>query len=144
MEIRPITVKQASAYVNEHHRHHKASVGCKFCIGCYDGEVLAGVAMCGRPVSRMLDDGLTCEITRVCTDGTRNACSMLYGACCRVAKAMGYRRIITYTLVSESGASVKAANFKSEGRAGGKHWNGVRNTGVETPEEMKIRWSKAL
>ena len=88
MEIRPITFRQASDYINQNHRHHKATVGCKYCIGLYDGENLIGCAVCGRPVSRYLDDGLTCEINRVCTDGTRNACSMLYGACCRVAKAM--------------------------------------------------------
>lgn len=77
MEIRPITFKTACEFVNAHHRHHKATVGCKFCIGLYDGEILVGVAICGRPVSRYLDDGLTCEINRLCTDGTRNACSML-------------------------------------------------------------------
>ena len=81
MDIRPITFRQASDYINQHHRHHRATVGCKFCIGLYEGEKLIGCAVCGRPVSRYLDDGLTCEINRVCTDGTRNACSMLYGAC---------------------------------------------------------------
>ena len=73
MEIRPITFRQASDYINQNHRHHKATVGCKYCIGLYDGENLIGCAVCGRPVSRYLDDGLTCEINRVCTDGTRNA-----------------------------------------------------------------------
>lgn len=124
MQIRPITFKTASEYVNKHHRHHKASVGCKFCIGVFDGSDLHGVAICGRPVARRLDDGLTCEITRVCTDGTRNACSMLYGACQRIAREMGYDRIITYTLVSEGGASLKASNFHLDGIAGGMHWTG--------------------
>lgn len=144
MEIRPITFKQASAFVNEHHRHHRSTVGCKFSLGCYDGEKLIGVAICGRPVSRYLDDGLTCEINRLCTDGTKNACSMLYGASCRVAKEMGYHKIVTYILESENGASLKASNFICEGVAGGKHWTGTRNKGQDIPAEMKTRWSRTL
>lgn len=100
---------------------------------------MIGCAICGRPVSRHLDDGLTCEINRLCTDGTYNACSMLYGACCRVAKAMGYKLIITYILESENGASLKASNFNCDGVAGGTHWTGARNRGQNIPEEMKIR-----
>lgn len=144
MVIRPITFRAASEFVEQHHRHHGATVGCKFCIALYDEDKLVGVAICGRPVSRYLDDGLTCEINRLCTDGTRNACSMLYGACCRVAKAMGYEKMVTYILASENGASLKASNFKCEGIAGGEHWTGARNTGVETPHEMKTRWIKEL
>ena len=141
MNIRPITFKAASEFVNQHHRHHKATAGCKFCLALYDGEKLVGVAICGRPVSRYLDDGLTCEINRLCTDGTRNACSMLYGACCRVAKDMGYLKIITYTVASENGASLKASNFTCDGIAGGTHWTGKRNRGQQIPDEMKTRWS---
>lgn len=144
MEIRPITFREASEFVNANHRHHKATVGHKFSIGLYDGNRLAGVAICGRPVSRYLDDGVTCEINRLCTDGTKNACSMLYGACCRIAKEMGYKNIITYTLQSESGASLKASNFNCDGVAGGTHWTGKRNKGQSIPDEMKIRWSKKL
>lgn len=144
MEIRPITFKQASLFVNEHHRHHSATVGCKFSLGLYRDGVLVGVAICGRPVSRHLDDGLTCEINRLCTDGTKNACSMLYGACCRVAKEMGYHKIITYILESENGASLKASNFICEGVAGGTHWTGKRNKGQDIPAEMKTRWSRTL
>ena len=144
MEIRPITLKCASEFINENHRHHRATVGCKFAIGCYDGDTLVGCAVCGRPVSRHLDDGMTCEINRVCTDGTKNACSMLYGACCRIAKEMGYRRIITYTLLSENGASLRASNFRDAGEAGGTHWTGNRNRGQKLPAEMKRRWEKTL
>lgn len=144
MEIRPITFKEASAFINQHHRHHKATVGHKFSVGLYEGEKLIGCAVCGRPVSRHYDDGLTCEINRLCTDGTYNACSMLYGACCRVAKAMGYKKIITYILESECGASLKAANFECEGVAGGKKWTGVRDRGQDIPAEMKQRWAKKL
>lgn len=119
MEIKPITFREASDFINENHRHHKATVGHKFSIGLFDGEKLVGVAVCGRPVSRYLDDGETCEINRLCTDGTKNACSMLYGASCRVAKEMGYVRVITYILSSENGASLKASGFICEGEAGG-------------------------
>lgn len=144
MEIRPITFKVASDFITNNHRHHKATIGCKFCIGLYDKEKLIGCAVCGRPVSRYLDDGMTCEINRVCTDGAKNACSMLYGACCRVGKAMGYKKIITYTLESEPGTSLKASNFKNEGVAGGKIWTGSRNRDNGVPKERKIRWSREL
>lgn len=144
MEIRPLTFREACQFIDQNHRHHRPSVGCKFCIGLYDDKKLIGCAICGRPVSRHLDNGLTCEITRLCTDGTRNACSMLYGACCRTAKAMGYKSIITYILASENGASLKASGFSCEGAAGGTHWTGVRNKGQDIPREMKTRWRRDL
>lgn len=144
MKIRPIPYWMAVDYINKNHRHHKAPQGMKWAVGVFDSDGLRGVATAGRPVGRNLDDGLTCEITRVCTDGTRNACSFLYGACCRVAKAMGYKRVITYTLESENGASVKAANFKYDGEAGGTHWTGVRDRGQDIPNEMKKRWVRDL
>ena len=122
----------------------KRRLGHKFSIGLFDGDQLVGCAVCGRPVSRYLDDGVTCEINRLCTDGTKNACSMLYGACCRIAKEMGYERIITYILESENGASLKASNFVCDGVAGGTHWTGERNKGQNIPNEMKTRWSKLL
>lgn len=105
---------------------------------------MVGVAVCGRPVSRILDDGKTCEINRLCTDGTRNACSKLYGACCRIAKELGYEKVITYILESENGASLKASNFVCEGKAGGTHWTGSRDRGQKIPHEMKTRWAKIL
>ncbi|MCI7301304.1 hypothetical protein NIA71_01225 [Ihubacter massiliensis] len=142
MEIRPITFRQACDFVSQHHRHHKPTVGCKFSIGIFKNNTIVGVAICGRPVSRYLDDGTVCEINRCCTDGTRNACSALYGACCRIAKAMGYKKIITYTLQSEPGTSLRASGFTCEGTAGGKHWTGVRKGGG--PPEMKNRWTKLL
>ena len=144
MEIRPITFREASDFINKYHRHHKATVGHKFSIGLYDNNKLVGCAVCGRPVSRYLDDGFTCEINRLCTDGTKNACSMLYGDCCRVAKGMGYKKIITYILESENGASLKASNFICEGEAGGTHWTGKRNKGQDIPKEMKTRWVRYL
>ena len=98
------------------------------------------MAICGRPISRYLDNGTTLEITRVCTNGERNACSMLYGACVRAARALGYKKVITYTLVSETGASLKAANFINDGIAGGEIWTGARKKNNGVPAEKKTRW----
>ena len=144
MKIVPVTFKYAKEFVRNYHRHNPNVVGCKFAIGCIDGNVMIGVAICGRPVSRYLDDGKTLEINRVCTNGAANACSMLYGACCRIAKEMGYERVITYTLQSETGASVKASNFICDGEAGGTHWTGKRDKGQNIPNEMKVRWHREL
>lgn len=156
LQIRPIDLKGARAFVGEHHRHNKPPIGHKFSIACYDGERLCGVVMVGRPISRRLDDGLTLEINRNCTDGTYNACSMLYGAACRAAKALGYKRIITYTLQSEPGTSLKASGWKiDELQAGGGSWSVpsrprelVQTTlignEIKYSTENKVRWVKAL
>jgi hypothetical protein len=111
MHVVPLTFRKASEFVATFHRHNKPPVGCKFCIGVEEGGVLEGVAQCGRPVSRAFDNGLTLEINRTCTNGKKNANSMLYGACSAIAKAMGYHRIITYTQAGESGASLRAVGF---------------------------------
>jgi hypothetical protein len=114
LRIVPITWKQAVAFNGEKHRHHRRPpAGCKWAIGVEDesGE-LRGVALCGRPVSRELDDGRTIEVSRTATDGCYNANSALYGACWRIAVAMGYRRIVTYTQEGETGASLRAANYE--------------------------------
>jgi hypothetical protein len=111
--IVPLTWREACAFNNAVHRHHKASRGCKWAIGVTDTDgKLHGVALCGRPVSRILDDGLTIEINRTATDGYQNANSALYGACWRIASAMGYRRIVTYNQEGETGASLKAAGYQ--------------------------------
>lgn len=140
MKIVPINLKTANEYVAQNHRHHKPVTGCKFCIGVEDGKQIVGVAICGRPVSRHLDNGTTLEINRLCTDGTRNACSILYGACVRIAREMGYAKVITYILASENGASLKAANFICEGEAGGTIWTGSRKRDNGVPQEIKKRY----
>lgn len=114
MFIRPLDLKAANQYVMANHRHNGRVVVHRFSIGCYDGDKLVGVAICGNPVARKLDDGATIEVHRVCTDGTLNVCSMLYGRCARIAKEMGYRKIITYTLQSESGVSLRASGWEIE------------------------------
>src|SRR5678816_3644187 len=110
LRIVPMTFRAACAFIAEHHRHHKPPRGMKFAIGVENGQ-LRGVATAGRPVARAYDDGFTLEVNRTCTDGTDNANSMLYGAVWRAAKAMGYRRCITYTQDGESGASLKGAGW---------------------------------
>ena len=94
----PVSLAEANAFVAQHHRHHKPVTGHKFSIGCTADGQLVGVAIVGRPVSRYLDDGQTLEVNRLCTDGTKNACSMLYAAAWRAARAIGYRKMITYIL----------------------------------------------
>ena len=153
LEIRPIILKDANAYVAQYHRHNLPTNGHKWSLACYDGDRLCGVAIAGQPVARMLDDGTTIEVRRVCTDGTYNACSKLYGACSRVAKEMGYRRIVTYTLESEPGTSLKASGWKCDGEAGGGSWNVPSRPREDTqitlfgeikkyPTEKKVRWVK--
>lgn len=124
--IKPLDLKTANAYVCANHRHNDKVTIHRFSIGAYDGEKLVGVAICGNPVARKLDDGETIEVRRLCTDGTRNACSLLYGRCARIAKEMGWRKIITYILESESGISLKASGWELEkdNVGGGKNgWN---------------------
>lgn len=157
MEIKPITLKQANAFIIENHRHHGKAQGCRFCLGVYDGDDLHGVAIVGRPVSRGMDDGLTCEVIRLCTDGTYNACSMLYSRCARASKAMGYKRIITYILDAESGISLKASGWTCEEKSvGGRDWSDCKRRQKDFeqvsfyddrpiyPREKKQRWMKLL
>ena len=112
LRIVPVTFADACGFVGDHHRHHRPPVGHKFSLGVADGETLVGVAMVGRPVARHYNDGLTLEVNRSATDGTKNANSMLYGAAWRAASALGYRRLITYTQAGESGSSLRAAGWK--------------------------------
>lgn len=112
LTVVPLTFRQGAKFVAEHHRHNKPPRGCKFVIGvCDSAGTLHGVAMVGRPIARHCDDGLTAEVNRTCTDGYPNASSALYGAAWRIAAAMGYRRMITYTQADETGASLRAANM---------------------------------
>jgi hypothetical protein len=146
MKIVPITLKKGNEIVTQWHRHHKPSVGHKFSIGLMESDAYIGVAICGRPVARHSDDGLTLEVARLCTNGTQNACSMLYGACARVAKEMGYKKIQTYILQSEPGISLKASGWIMEGISPGGQWK--RNDGIinrtDQPTEPKQRWVKWL
>tara|TARA_R100001509_G_scaffold162659_1_gene134834 strand:+ start:2102 stop:2548 length:447 start_codon:yes stop_codon:yes gene_type:complete len=128
----PITLAEANAFVADHHRHHQPVVGHKFSIGAVLNDAIVGVVIVGRPVSRRRDNGLTLEVTRLCTDGSRNACSFLYGAAAKAAFALGYERIGTYILASESGASLRAAGWRLIGETAGKSWNVPSRPRVDT------------
>ena len=155
MRRKPITLKAANAFVTRHHRHSAATRGCAFCLSVVDEGEIVGVAIAGRPLSRHLDDGETIEILRVCTLGGRNVASMLYGAACRAAKAIGYTKAITYTLEREEGASLRASGFVVEHVGGGGVWNGRQSgaplltfAGLDDPRRQdhgkKRRWVRDL
>lgn len=144
LEHRPVTLAQANEFVTELHRHHRHVVGHKFSIGAYAPQGLVGVVIVGRPVSRHRDDGETLEVTRLCTDGTPNACSFLYGCAARAAFALGYLKIGTYTLATEGGASLRGAGWKLIGQRGGGSWSrAIRPRSDKAPLELKLLWEKA-
>jgi hypothetical protein len=130
----------------ENHRHHGPPRGHKFSLAIRDdGGKLVGVAIVGRPVARQLEDGWTVEVTRCCTLGATNACSMLYSASRRIAKEMGYRRIITYTLASESGVSLKAAGWVPVAQTKAESWSRSRRHRIDKhPIVPKVRWECSL
>jgi hypothetical protein len=143
--VHPITLKEARIFVTRHHRHHRAPQGGLFAIGAAVGDEVRAVVIVGRPVGRGNQDGYTAEVTRLCAlDGTPNACSMLYRAAWRAARALGYRRLITYTLASEPGTSLRAAGFRLLGVRGGGSWTTPSRPRVDThPLEQKNLWEVA-
>jgi len=148
LKIMPITLREANEFVLNFHRHNKPTQGGKFAISAANGSNTVGVAIVGRPVSATLQDGLTAEVTRVCVldDAPRNTCSFLYGRCWRIWQQMGGKRMITYTLQDESGASLKGAGWKIMGevkphdrwtpKGGGRDWQPIYG-------QMKFRWETA-
>ena len=145
LHLTPITLREANAFVENRHRHRGQVVGHKYSIAVSDNEKVRGVCIVGRPISRHLDDGWTLEVNRCCTDGAKNACSMLYGAAWRAAKAMGYKKLITYTEKTESGASLLASNWTLIGEAGGGNWNVKSRPRVDTDrQQLKLRWEMEL
>lgn len=141
LELQPITQREASRWIEEHHRTHTPPRGWKFGIAVNDGDKVVGVITIGRPVSHNLDDGWTAEITRCCTNGFPNAASMLYGAAARASRAMGYRRVITYTLKRERGTSLRAAGWTYLYSTSGGSWNRIGRPRVDiNPTEQKSLW----
>ena len=152
LELRPCSLKDANEYVTRLHRHSAKVVGHKFSLGAWlDGE-LVGVAIVGRPIARLLDDGATLEVTRCCTAGARNACSFLYGAAWRAARALGYTRMVTYTLEREDGASLRAVGW-APGEPSKTDWTSTKRArqspllrwgGIDDPRKHdkgpKVRW----
>ncbi len=141
LELQPISFDEACEFVRRYHRHHLPPRFWKFGIAVNDGEKVVGVVMVGRPVARLLDDGWTLEVTRCVTDGTRNAASMLYAAAWRAAKAMGYKRLITYTLETENGVSLVAAGWRCLYKTKGGTWNCRSRPRVDKhPTIPKLLW----
>lgn len=144
LQIQPVDFAEACDFIKAFHRHHRPPLGAKLQVGVNDGVKLVGVIIAGRPVARILDDGVTLEVTRCCTDGTRNACSILYAAAWRAAQALGYWRILTYTLPDEGGASLKAAGWVCVGLCGGGTWKrpnqGRGDRKDDWPLDQKWRW----
>jgi len=138
----PVEFGEACDFIKRHHRHHRPPQGHKFSIAVAVNQTVVGVAVVGRPVARRLDDGWTLEVRRLCTDGTPNACSKLYGACWRVARELGYRELITYILETEKGTSLRASGWTCLGKAGGYSWNVPSRPRVDKcPAQMKIKFS---
>lgn len=145
MNLSPITLAEAKAFVRAHHRHHGAPTSGLFAIAAEVGGEVVAVVIIGRPVARLLVDGYTAEVTRLCArPGAPNACSMLYAAAWRAARAMGYRRLVTYTLAEEGGSSLRAAGWRLIGEAGGGTWSRAGRPRVDThPLQTKLRWEMA-
>lgn len=149
LSLAPCTLEEANAFVALHHRHHRPTPVAKFSVAAIDSDVVVGVVIVGLPKARMAMDGWTLEVTRLATDGTRNACSLLYGAARRAAFALGYRRILTYTLAEEDGTSLRAAGFTFETEIVGESWmrssnNGRRFVDDRNPIGNKKRWSAGV
>ena len=145
LALTPITIREASLFVTRHHRHHRAPQGGLFAVAASapEGETWAvvGVAIVGRPVARHADNGYTAEVTRVATTGAFSACSLLYGACWRAARALGYTKLITYTLAEEDGGSLRGAGWRIVGESKGGSWSCASRPRVDKhPLQAKIKW----
>jgi hypothetical protein len=146
LELVPITRDEAQAFVAQHHRTHaKRPAGWRFGVGAACDGAVIGVAMVSNPRARRLHDGWTVEVIRVCVlEGFKNACSMLYAACWRAARALGFRRLVTYTLPEEGGASLRGAGWKSVGETRGGSWSRRERPRVDAhPTQAKLRWERA-
>ena len=146
LRIEPCSLNEANFLVSILHRHHKPVVGHRFSLACYDDEHVVGAVICGRPVARKSDQRFTLEITRCVSTGAPNVISKLMGVVVKIARLSGYRRVQTYTLPEEGGASMRASGFTFEGEKGGGDWNVPSRNGrrVDQPQQIKWRWAKDL
>ena len=141
LELQPITYREACDFIRKHHSHHLPPQGHKFSLAVNDSNKIVGIAVIGRPVARHLDDGWTAEVTRCCTDGTKHVASKLYAAAWRAARAMGYKRLITYTLKEERGTSLIAAGWKVIGKTDGGTWHRKDRPRIDKhPTGQKTLW----
>lgn len=146
MRVIPLTLRQANELIATLHRHHKPVVGHRFSLGAEKDGKLVGACVVGRPVARAVNQYHVAEVTRLVTDGTRNACSLLYSAAARAAQAMGFEKIQTYILDTELGTSLKASGWSLVGKTAGGDWNHSWRKGRRTDQPMspKQRWERAL
>lgn len=145
LTVERLELGEANAFVREHHRHHRPVVGHLFSLGASLADKIVGVVIVGRPVSRHRDDGVTAEVTRLCTDGSANACSFLYGAAAKAAFALGFKRIGTYILASEPGTSLTAAGWRNLGERGGGSWSVPSRPRVDRhPLQSKLLFEREL
>ena len=144
MKVRPLTLAQANMLVAQLHRHHKPARGHRFSLGLFDGDRLVGACIVGRPVARMTDAYCVAEVTRLVTDGTKNACSKLYAAAARSAEAMGFDSIQTFTLPEEGGVSLRASGWECLGESAGGDWNSAthKNRRQDQPMGKKWKWER--
>lgn len=141
LSVLPCDFDEACAFVRQYHRHHLPPSGHKFSISATDGEKIVGVAMVGWPVARMLHDGMTLEVLRLASDGTKNACSFLYAASWRVTRALGYQKLITYILDTEPGTSLTAAGWRLVAQTRGGSWSRESRPRIDKhPTQGKLRW----
>ena len=137
----PVTLRKARAFVDDYHPTHAAPQGGLFAIAASTGDTIVGVVIVGRPIARMLCDGYSAEVTRLCTDGQPNARSLLFAAAWRAARAMGYLRLITYTLPGEGYVPLRAAGWRCIGKAGGGTWSRADRPRIDAhPTQQKVRW----
>ena len=145
LKVVPLTLDQLNAFVTEHHRHHKRVQGHRFSLGVERSGVLVGACSVGRPVARNTEQYRIAEVTRLVTDGSKNACSILYAAAARACKAMGFDVIQTFILESEPGTSLRAAGWSLDAISAGGDWNsGGRSRRTDQPQGPKQRWRKQL
>ena len=146
VKFAPTTLREANTFVELHHRHHKPVRGCIFNLALAEGDDVVGVAIVGRPVARRLQDGWTCEVLRLCVlEGHMGGASKLLSRARRVAGALGYRRLVTYTLPEEGGASLRGAGYRLMGTAGGGTWDRKDRPRVDLhPTQLKLRWEVTL
>lgn len=141
----PLELAESKAFVEKYHRHHGSVHRDKWRVGCADGDKLVGVANVGRPIARHLDDGHTLEVLRLCSTGEKDVCSFLYAKCARIAREMGYSKIIIYILDNEDGTSLRAAGWHKEADTKGHSWDTPsRRRNTKAPICDKQRWAKDL
>lgn len=146
LRIVPVELKEANDFIARHHRHHKPVQGHRFSIGVVKDGILVGVATVGRPVSRHTNSKEVLEVTRLCTDGTKNACSSLYSAAARAGRELGYLKIQSFILDEENGASLKASGWVFEGITPGGQWKHTdgKPRRTDQPTCPKHRYVKVL